>query len=144
MPSVQRTFTVTPPPAEVIDYLKDFANAVEWDPGTQSCTQNGSGPVAVGTTWHNVSKVAGFTTELEYELTELTDRGLVFVGRNKGATSTDTISVLPVGEGSEVTYRADIDMHGVSAVATPVMKVVLERLGNETEEQLQQVLNTRS
>ena len=144
MPSVQRTFTVTPPPAEVIDYLKDFANALEWDPGTQSCTQNGSGPVAVGTTWHNVSKVAGFTTELEYELTELTDRGLVFVGRNKGATSTDTISVLPVGEGSEVTYRADIDMHGVSAVATPVMKVVLERLGNETEEQLQQVLNTRS
>jgi len=144
MPSVQRTSTVTPPPAEVIDYLKDFANAVEWDPGTQSCTQNGSGPVAVGTTWHNVSKVAGFTTELEYELTELTDRGLVFVGRNKGATSTDTISVLPVGEGSEVTYRADIDMHGVSAVATPVMKVVLERLGNETEEQLQQVLNTRS
>jgi carbon monoxide dehydrogenase subunit G len=144
MPSVQRTFTVTPPPAEVIDYLKDFANAVEWDPGTQSCTQNGSGPVAVGTTWHNVSKVAGFTTELEYELTELTDRGLVFVGRNKGATSTDTISVLPVGEGSEVTYRADIDMHGVSAVATPVMKVVLERLGNETEEQLQRVLNARS
>ena len=32
MPSVQRTFTVTPPPAEVLDYLKDFANATEWDP----------------------------------------------------------------------------------------------------------------
>jgi hypothetical protein len=29
MPSVQRTFTVTPPPAEVIDYLKDCADAVE-------------------------------------------------------------------------------------------------------------------
>src|SRR6478672_10017108 len=107
MPSVQRTFTVTPPPAEVIDYLKDFANATEWDPGTQSCAQNGTGPVQVGTTWHNVSKVAGFTTELEYELTELGTQGWVFVGRNKGATSTDPIPVLRWGGGSEITYRAD-------------------------------------
>ena len=144
MPSVQRTFRVSIPPAEVIDYLKDFANTVEWDPGTQSCTQNGSGPVEVGTTWHNVSKLAGFTTELEYELRELTDRGLVFVGHNQGATTTDTISVLPVGKGSELTYRADIDLHGVSALATPVLKVVLERLGDQTQEQLRNVLDARS
>ena len=100
MPSVQRTFSVTLLPTDVIAYLKDFANAVEWDPGTQSCTQSGSGPVEVGTTWHNVSKVAGFTTELEYELAELTDRGVVFVGRNQGATATDTISVLPSPRGA--------------------------------------------
>ena len=143
MPSVQRTFTVTPPPAEVIDYLKDFANATEWDPGTRSCTQNGSGPVEVGTTWHNVSKVAGLTTELEYELTELTGQGLVFVGRNKGATSTDTISVLPSGGGSEITYRADLDRHGIAALAAPAMKLVFERLADETEEQLRAVLNRR-
>ena len=143
MPSVQRIFTVTPPPAEVIDYLKDFANATEWDPGTRSCTQNGSGPVEVGTTWHNVSKVAGLTTELEYELTELTGQGLVFVGRNKGATSTDTISVLPSGGGSEITYRADLDMHGIAALAAPAMKLVFERLADETEEQLRAVLNRR-
>ena len=143
MRSVQRTFTVTPPPTEVIDYLRDFANATEWDPGTRSCTQNGSGPVEVGTTWHNVSKVAGLTTELEYELTELTGQGLVFVGRNKGATSTDTISVLPSGGGSEITYRADLDMHGIAALAAPAMKLVFERLADETEEQLRAVLNRR-
>jgi carbon monoxide dehydrogenase subunit G len=143
MPSVQRTFAVTPPPTEVITYLKDFANATEWDPGTQSCAQNGTGPVQVGTTWHNVSKVAGFTTELEYELTELSDQGLVFVGRNQGATSTDTISVLPSGEGSEITYRADLDMHGVAALAAPAMKLVFERLADQTEQQLTAVLNAR-
>ena len=101
------------------------------------------GPVEVGTTWHNVSKVAGLTTELEYELTELTGQGLVFVGRNKGATSTDTISVLPSGGGSEITYRADLDMHGIAALAAPAMKLVFERLADETEEQLSAVLNRR-
>jgi carbon monoxide dehydrogenase subunit G len=101
------------------------------------------GPLEVGTNWHNVSKVAGFTTELEYELSELTDRSLVFVGRNKGATSTDTISVLPSGQGSEITYRADLDMHGVASLAAPAMKLVFEKLADETEEQLTAVLNRR-
>lgn len=143
MPSVQRTFTVTPPPAEVIAYLKDFHHAEEWDPGTQTCTQNGTGPVEVGTTWHNVSKVAGLSTELEYELTELTEDGLVFVGKNKGATSTDTISVVPNGSGSQITYRADLDMHGIASLAAPAMKLVFEKLADDTEKQLTKVLDAR-
>lgn len=49
-----------------------------------------------------------------------------------------------MGEGSELAYRADIDLHGVSALATPVMKVVLERQGDQTQEQLRKVLNARS
>ena len=65
------------------------------------------------------------------------------MGRNKGATSTDTISVLPSGGGSEITYRADLDMHGIAALAAPAMKLVFERLADETEEQLSAVLNRR-
>jgi carbon monoxide dehydrogenase subunit G len=143
MPSVTRTFTVRPAPAAVIDYLKDFANAEEWDPGTESCTRVGDGPVAVGSRWHNVSKIAGVTTELDYELTELTDSRVVLVGRNDSATSTDTITVLPSGEGSEITYNADLDMHGLANLAAPAMKLVFEKLANDTEEQLTRVLDAR-
>ncbi|GGM91017.1 polyketide cyclase [Terrabacter tumescens] len=143
MPSVTRSFTVRPAPAAVIDYLKDFANAEEWDPGTESCTRVGDGPVAVGSRWHNVSKIAGVTTELDYELTELTDSRVVLVGRNDSATSTDTITVLPSGEGSEITYHADLDMHGLANLAAPAMKLVFEKLANDTEEQLTRVLDAR-
>ena len=143
MPSVTRSFTVHPRPAVVIDYLKDFANAEEWDPGTESCTRVGDGPVAVGARWHNVSKIAGVTTELDYELTELTDTRIVLVGRNGSATSTDTITVLPAGEGSEITYHADLDMHGLANLAAPAMKLVFEKLANDTEEQLTRVLESR-
>jgi carbon monoxide dehydrogenase subunit G len=143
VPTVSRTFPVTPPPAAVIEYLKDFSHAEEWDPGTQTCTQNGGGPVQVGTTWHNVSKIAGVKAELEYELTELTDERIVLVGTNKSATSTDTITVLPSGGGSEVTYRADLDMHGVAALMAPAMKLIFERLADDTEKQLSEVLDRR-
>ena len=143
MTTVSRTFTVTPPPRVVVDYLKDFSHAEEWDPGTESCTRNDSGPVRVGSTWHNVSKIAGVSTELTYELTELTDERIVLVGTNDTATSTDTITVVPDQQtgGSEVTYEAVIEMKGAATMGEPLVKVVFEKIGNDTEDDMTTVLN---
>jgi len=142
MTSISRTFTVTPAPVAVIDYLKDFSNAEEWDPGTQTCTRVDSGPIAPGARWHNVSKVAGISTELDYTLDSLTADRIVFVGKNKTATSTDTITVAPrAGGGSEITYRADIEMNGIAKITGPAVKVIFERIANETEKRLTDVLN---
>lgn len=144
MTTVSRTFSVTTPPAVVIDYLKDFGNAEEWDPGTESCTPIDEGPVAVGSRWHNRSKIAGVSTELVYELVELTDERVVFRGENDTATSTDTITVVPHPDGSEVTYEAVIEMEGAAKLAAPVVKVVFEKIGSDTEDDLTRVLNRLS
>jgi carbon monoxide dehydrogenase subunit G len=141
MPSVSRTFSVSPPPATVLDYLKDFSNAEQWDPGTQTCTRNDDGPLATGASWHNVSNIFGVTAELTYVLRELTDSKLVFVGTNKSSTSTDTITVTPDGEGSTLHYRADLEMNGPAKLLNPVMKLVFEKLANDTEKQMVTVLN---
>jgi carbon monoxide dehydrogenase subunit G len=141
MPSVSRTFSVTPPPAAVVDYLKDFANAEDWDPGTQTCTRTDSGAVAEGAAWHNVSNIFGVKAELTYVLRELTDDKVVFVGTNKSSTSTDTISVVPDGTGSKLTYHADLEMNGAAKLLNPVMKLVFEKLANDTEKQMVTVLN---
>lgn len=142
MPIVQRTFAVNPPPSAVLDYLKDFSNAEAWDPGTTTCTRSDQGPVAVGSTWHNVSKVAGRTTELTYRLARMTPHELVFVGENNSATSTDTITVRPDAAGSQVTYHADIRMHGLAKLASPLVKLLFEKIGSDTEKQMTTVLNT--
>ena len=52
---VKRVFTVEALQSVVVDYLADFGNAEEWDPGTVSCTRLDSGPVQVGARWRNVS-----------------------------------------------------------------------------------------
>ena len=143
MTTVNRTFDVQPQPSVVIDYLKDFSNAEEWDPGTESCTRTDSGPVQVGSTWHNVSKIAGVSTELDYTLESLTDDTIVLVGSNDSATSTDTITVVPSpdGPGSRVTYEANIEMKGAAKLADPVMKIVFEKIGSDTEDDMTNVLN---
>jgi carbon monoxide dehydrogenase subunit G len=143
MTTVSRTFDVRPQPAVVIDYLKDFSHAEEWDPGTESCTRQDSGPVQVGSTWHNVSKIAGVSTELTYRLEELTDERIVLKGHNDSATSTDTITVVPSpdGPGSRITYEAVIELKGARKIADPVMKVVFEKIGSDTEDDMTTVLN---
>lgn len=93
---VERTFTVASSPEGVVEYLRDFARAEQWDPGTVSCTRLGEGPVEVGSRWRNVSTFLGRRTELVYELTRDDPDGLRFVGRNDTATATDDISITPV------------------------------------------------
>lgn len=141
MTTISRTFTVDPSPQTVIDYLKDFTHAEEWDPGTETCERLDSGPVAVGSTWHNVSKIAGVSTELTYELKELTDDKVVFHGENETASTIDNISVKPHGTGSEITYEAEIEMKGAAKLATPAVKLVFEKIGSDTKDDMIQVLN---
>ena len=134
MVDVIRTFTVQRSPQEVVAYLSDFSNAVAWDPGTVRCDRVGVGPVQVGSTWKNTSKVLGRETELDYVLTTLEPDHVVLKGTNKTATSTDDITVEPEGTGSKVTYHAHIVFNGIAKLAEPLMQRVFEKLGDETVE----------
>ncbi len=141
MVDVERIFTVTKPMAEIQQYLRDFARAEEWDPGTISCSQEGPGPVQVGTTWRNVSEFRGKETELTYRLTEDSPDHLQFVGENKTVTSTDDISFEPTAGGTRITYHASFEFHGLAKLAVPFVKGELESLGDKTEAQMTSVLN---
>jgi carbon monoxide dehydrogenase subunit G len=141
MTIVARTFTVTAAPDTVLDYLRDFGNTEEWDPATQRTTRVDAGPIGVGSSWHNESKILGVTASLTYTLAAVESDKIVLIGRNEGATSIDTITVRPVAGGSEVTYHVDLEMHGLAKLATPVMRIEFEKLGNETAARLTDVLN---
>jgi carbon monoxide dehydrogenase subunit G len=138
---VQRTFKVSKPVDVVVDYLKDFAHAEAWDPGTVSCSRDGSGPVAVGAKWNNVSKVRGKETKLEYRLERLEPERITFVGENKTATSTDDITFTTVDGGAQIHYDSDIVFHGIAKLADRFMVKEFERLGDETVEKMTKVLN---
>jgi hypothetical protein len=139
--TVSRVFSVDPPPEVVVPYLADFSHAERWDPGTVRCVRTSDGPVAVGSSWHNTSKIAGVSTELTYTLKELTDDRIVLVGRNDTAISTETIDVARDGTGSRITYVNEVNFNGAAKLAAPLAKVVFEKLGNDTEKQLAETLN---
>lgn len=137
MPSVQRTFVVDHPQLAVFDYLSDFTNTNEWDPGTQTTTRSDSGPIRAGAKFHNVSTFLGRQTELDYELTTYEPMNkLVFTGRNKSVTSRDNLTFAADGQKTQITYRADFDFHGIAKLAGPFVKPGLEKLADRTVEQM--------
>ncbi len=139
---VERTFTVASSPEGVVEYLRDFSRAEQWDPGTVTCTRLDEGPVEVGSRWRNVSTFLGRKTELVYELTRDDAQGLQFVGSNDTATSTDDISITAGSAPgtTKISYRAHVDFHGIAKLGAPVAKLALEKLGTDTEKNLIRVL----
>jgi carbon monoxide dehydrogenase subunit G len=141
MPHTERTFTVTKPVKVVHDYLQDFGRAEMWDPGTQTCTRRDQGgPVRVGSTWDNVSKIAGKKTALTYTLERLEPGRITFVGKNKTATSTDDIVLQPSGDGTQITYTSDVVFNGLAKLTDPIFSVIFQRLGNQTQDNLVRII----
>ncbi len=132
MVHVTRQFFVQAEQSKVIDYLKDFGNATEWDPGTVACERIDSGPIEVGSTWHNTSRLIFINTELTYELTELRDNGVVLTGTNSTATSVDTIDAIHSDGGVRITYDANVTFNGKAKYADPVMLLIFLKLARDT------------
>jgi len=138
---VERTCAVAAAPAAVVAYLRDLANAPRWDPGCRGATRTGDGPIGPGTSWRQVCRVLGVSAELTRTLITMEPGRLVFHGGNEGATCTDTVTVRPAGAGAEVTYRVELEMHGLAKLATPVLKIEFEKLGTAAADGLTTALN---
>lgn len=138
-PSVTRTLTTHASPEAVFDYLADFRNAEEWDPGTQTC-ERVSGEGGVGTTYRNVSKFLGRTSEITYVTEELErPTRLHMRGSNDDFEGHDVIGVRAVDEGTEVRYHAQFSFE--SKLAGPVVALYLPIYARKTIRQLQTSLD---
>lgn len=124
---VSRTFRVDAPAATVLRHLRDFGNT----PGT---TRRDSGPIVVGSAWHHETRVLGVRT---YMLMDETPERLVFVGHNEASTATDVIAVAP---GTDITFRLELEVHGVAKLAAPLLRADLERRSQETVARLRALL----
>jgi carbon monoxide dehydrogenase subunit G len=138
MVDVTRTFTAAVALDKAAAFLRDFSNVSAWDPGTESCTQVSDGPVAVGTQWHNVSKLFGVTTELTYTLVTDEPDHVVLEGKNKTATSVDDITLTAEGPAStRIDYHAHVEFNGAAKVAGPFLKAGFEaKVAPETVEKM--------
>ena len=142
---VERTFRVSRSIEDVFDYLSDFENTNEWDPGTIE-TRRTSGDGGIGTIYANTSTFAGRRTELTYETIGF-DRPTFFSARgtNKTATATDSLTFTRDGERTLIHYRADFQFHGVVKLAAPlVVRPRLKSLADETVEQLRRSLESHA
>jgi carbon monoxide dehydrogenase subunit G len=104
------------------DYVADFANAQEWDPGVATARRIDDGPVAVGARYNLGVRMRGRIGTMEYRITELDrPRRVVLVGAGSNVSAVDDIRFEPSPDGTIIDYTADIRLGGLLRIAQPFL-----------------------
>ncbi len=129
-------------PAAAFTYMASFENAAEWDPSVVQAQRLDRGELGVGSAFRVVSKFAGRSVPLRYEITAFDAAERVVLEAHNGSfASIDTITVAASGSGSKVTYDARLVFKGVARIADPIMQLVFNRVGRKADASLRIQLN---
>lgn len=131
----------TPKPArEVFDYISDFRNLEEWDPGVSSASMTKGDAPGVGT----VYSVKASGADLDYvTLSYNRPTESTLEAKSRFVRSYDTVTVEEAGPGSKVTYDAILELRSFAAVLNPILGFFFDRIGDRAVEGLERVLDGR-
>jgi hypothetical protein len=123
-------------------YLADLTNFQEWDPGVITARQViGEGPGA-GAAFDVAVKGIPRPLTLRYHLVAFeAPNQVVARAESKLLTSLDTITVQADGDGSIVTYEAELTLNGPLGVADPLLGIAFGRIGDRAAEGLGRALD---
>ena len=141
---IRKEIEVQRPLAEAFAYVADFSNAAEWDPGVVEARKLTEGPVRVGSEFDVVALFRGRRQRFRYVVTELRpERRIVLAGDGEKATSVDEVAFEPAGDGTRISYVADIRLKGVLRPAGLLLAPVMKRMGDDALAGLKSVLDGR-
>ena len=120
------------PQDQVFAYLSDFTTAAEWDPGTLKSERLDEGPIGEGTEFRLLASFLGRKTTLVYRIIEFEPPNVVTLrGENSSAVSLDRITFEPHGDGTRVTYDAQLTLKGFMKVADPLLGLAFKHVGDQ-------------
>ncbi|MEM7338443.1 MAG: SRPBCC family protein [Actinomycetota bacterium] len=123
----------SPLPADkAFAYMADLGNFAEWDPGVNEVTQVEGDAPGLDAAYDVAINAVPSDIVLRYHIiTFEPDDRLVAKAVGRIFTSVDVITVVPEGDGSVVTYDAELTFSGFLGVANPVLGLVFDRVGDK-------------
>lgn len=133
------------PLESTFDYIADFANSQEWDPGVVTARRLDDGPVGVGSRYELGVRMGGRVAPMEYRITTY-DRPhrVVLTGSGSGVEAVDDIRFESVADGTAIDYTADIRLGGLLRLAQPFLGGTFERIGRDAAGGMRQTLAKRA
>ncbi len=127
---------------EALDYLVDFRNLPNWDPGIESAAKLDDGEVRIGSRFDVVAVFLSRRVPMQYRVVELDRTRLhaVLVGNSLTVRATDRIAVTPRELGSDVTWRAELEFRGPLALGETMMRPLMKRLGRKAMNGMRETL----
>jgi carbon monoxide dehydrogenase subunit G len=127
------------------DYVADFANAREWDPGVAAARRIDGGPVAVGARYDLGVRMGGRVAPMQYRITELDrPRRVVLVGAGTNVDAVDDIRFERSGEWTVIDYTAEIRLGGLLRFAQPFLGGSFARIARDAAGGMERTLAARA
>ena len=123
----------TPMPRdEAFAYLADLTNFAEWDPGVDRVEQVEGDGAGLGAAFDVAVMVPGRTMTLRYDTVAFDDASttMTAVAQNALMTSEDTITIEADGNGSIVTYDAELKLKGLLGLSDPLLGLTFNQIGD--------------
>lgn len=126
---------------DAFDYMANFSNAADWDPGVAHAEKTTAGPVGLGTVFRVGVKVPGRTVDFMYEIVEFDEPDRVVLrAETPLLVSNDTVTVVQRGRYSTVEYKAVLSLKGPLKVFDPALRAVFGQIGDRAAAGLREAL----
>jgi carbon monoxide dehydrogenase subunit G len=145
MTRLHERIETTLPIEAAFDYVAEFANAQEWDPGVAAARRIDAGPVAVGAHYKLGVLMGGRIVPMDYRITELDrPRRVVLVGAGANVDAVDDIRFERAGGGTVIDYTADIRLGGLLRFAQPFLGGPFAKIGRDAASGMERALAARA
>jgi carbon monoxide dehydrogenase subunit G len=145
MATFEQMIEVAASPDEAYRYVADFTTVTEWDPGMAESRLVGGEAGSAGAVYDVVALFRGSRVPFRYRIAEAEPgRRLRFEGEGAKARSTDEIVFAPAGDGTRLTYRAELTMKGIYRLAEPFLGGTFDAMGRKAMAGLKTRLDSRS
>ena len=130
MARIQESVDTDLPLDQVFDFVADFANIEQWDPGVTRSAQRLNGPIQVGTVYDVDVNDGGRTIPMTYTVTDYRPKEqVVLIGDASTVQAVDTIEFFETDSGTRVVYTADLSMKGLLRLAEPFLGGKFKEIG---------------
>ena len=145
MTRIHERIQTTLPIEAAFDYIADFANNQEWDPGTDSSTRINDGPVDRGARYQLDVRMGGRVAPMEYRIRDFErPHRVVLVGHGSGVDAVDDIRFERTDHGTAIDYTADIRLGGILRFVQPFLGGTFAKIGRDAAAGMTQALASRA
>lgn len=139
------TIDVPGDPKAVFDYLVDFSNTAQWDPGVIEAERLDAGKVGLASRFRVVVSFFGTSSAFTYRVTQY-ERPFRFrvEGSNGLVTSEDDVAITPVSGGARITYDANLRLPVYLFMLDPVLQAAFQRAGRASVAGMRDTLTARA
>ena len=124
------TIDVPGDPKAVFDYLADFSNTAEWDPGVSEAERLDDGKIGLASRFRVVVSFLGTSSTFTYRITKF-ERPYRFriEGSNGLVASEDDVAITPVSGGARITYDAQLRLPFYLWALDPLLQAAFQWAG---------------